>query len=74
MKGYNKGDINKELIVREQGTTRSNGFKIDKITLNKDIGKNWFTYRVVDEWNRLSNHVVSANTIDNFKKRLNISS
>ncbi len=37
---------------------------------NKDTGKNWFTNRVVDEWNRLSSHVVSANTIDTFKKRL----
>ena len=70
MKGYNKGDINKVLIVREQDRTRSNGFKLDKFRFNKDIGKNWFTNRVVDEWNRLSSHVVSANTIDTFKKRL----
>ncbi len=41
MKGYNKGDINKVLIMREQGRTRSNGFKIDKFRFNKDIGKNW---------------------------------
>ncbi len=33
-------------------------------------GMNWFTNRVVDEWNRLSSHVVSANTIDTFKKML----
>ncbi len=70
MKGYNKVDINKVLIVKEQGRTRSNGFKLDKFRFNKDVGKNWFTNRVVDEWNRLSSHVVSANTIDTFKKRL----
>ena len=70
MKGYNKGDINKVLIVREQNRTRSNGFKLDKFRFNREIGKNWFTNRVVDEWNRLSSHVVSANTIDTFKKRL----
>ncbi len=70
MKGYNKGDVNMVLIVKEQGRTRSNGFKLDKFRFNKDIGKNWFTNRVVDEWNRLSGHVVSANTIDSFKKRL----
>ncbi len=40
MKGYNKGYINKVLILREQGRTRNNGFKIDKIRFNKDIGKN----------------------------------
>ncbi len=74
MKGYNKGDINKVLIVRERGRTRSNGSKLDKFRFNKDIGKNWFTNRVMDEWNRLSIHVVSANTMDSFKRRLGISS
>ncbi len=70
MKGYNKGDVNKVLIVSEQGRMRSNGFKLDKFRFHKGIGKNWFTNRVVDEWNRLSSHVVSANTIDTFEKRL----
>ncbi len=70
MKKYNKGDINKVLTVREQGRTCSNGFKIHKFRFNKDIGKNWSTSRVVNEWNRLSCHVVSANTMDAFKKRL----
>ncbi len=37
MKGYNKGDINKILIVREQGRMCSNGFKTDKFRFNKDI-------------------------------------
>ncbi len=58
------------LKVRVQGRTRSNGFKLDKFRFSKDIGKNWFRNRVVDEWNRLSSHVVSANTIDSFKKML----
>ncbi len=31
---------------------------------------NWFTNRVVDEWNRLGSHVASVNTIDTFKIRL----
>lgn len=52
MKGYRKGDINKVLVVREQGRTRSNGFKLDKFRFRKDIGKSWFTNRVVDEWNQ----------------------
>ncbi len=60
MKGYNKGDINKVLVVRELGRTCSSGFKLDKFRFNEDIGKNWFTKRVVNEWNRLSSHVVSA--------------
>ncbi len=70
MKGFNKGDVNKILIVKEPGRTRGNGFKLDKFRFNKDIGKNWFTTRGVNEWNRLSSHVVGANTVDTFKKRL----
>ncbi len=63
MKGYNKGDVNKVIIIREQSRTRSSRFKLDKSRFNKDMGKNWFTNRVLDEWNSLSSHVVSANTI-----------
>ena len=32
-----------------------------------------FTNRVVEEWNKLSKHVVSAGTVDIVKKRLDIS-
>ncbi len=70
MKGLHKGDIHKVLLVREQGRTRSNGFKLDKFRFNRDIGKNRFPNRVVDEWNRLSSHVESANTIVTLKNRL----
>ncbi len=47
MKGYNKGDVNKILLVKEPGRTRGNCFKLDKFRFNKDIGKNWFTNRVL---------------------------
>ena len=32
--------------------------------------KNWFTNRVVNEWNRLGEHVVSADTTDSLRRRL----
>ncbi len=35
MKGYSKGDINKVLLVREQGRTRCNGFKLDIFRINR---------------------------------------
>ena len=31
LKGFNKGDINKFLIVKEKIRTRTNGFKQDKL-------------------------------------------
>ena len=36
----------------------------------KELGRHWFSNRVVDEWNGLSNQVVSAKTIESFKRRL----
>ena len=70
VKGINKGDIDKVLIISEQDRTRSNGFKLDKFRFRREIGRNWFTNRVVDEWNKLSNFVVSAGTLESFKGRL----
>ena len=64
VKGFNKGDINKVLIVSGPGITRTNGYKLEKFRFKKELGKHWFTNRVVDEWNRLSGHVVGATTID----------
>ena len=69
-RGYNKGDVSEILVVCNQDRMRSNGFKLDKWRFNTEIGRNWFTNRVVDEWNRLSSQVVSANSIDSFKRRL----
>ncbi len=67
MKGFNKGAVNKVLVVEEQGRTRSNCLKLDEFRFNKDMSRNQFTNRVVDEWNKLGSHVVGANTIDTFK-------
>ena len=35
-----------------------------------EIGRNWCTNRVVDNWNRLSSQVVNANSIGSFKRKL----
>lgn len=70
MKGFNETDIDKVLMVRELGGTPSNAFKLNKLRFNKDIGKNCFINRVVDEWHRFDSHVTSANTMDTSKIRL----
>ena len=69
-RGYNKGDVNRILRVSNQDRTRNNGFKIDKYRYKKEIGRNWFSNRVVDEWNGLNSQVISARTIESFKRRL----
>ena len=59
VKGFNKGDMNKVFIVKEEVRTRIHGFKLDKFRFRKDIGKKKFTNSVVEEWNKVSKHVVS---------------
>ena len=70
MKGFNKRDEGKILTIISQDRTRNNGFKLEKCRFNKEIGKTWFTNRVVDDWNRLSQQVDSAQTLGSFKRRL----
>ena len=36
------------------------------------LGENWVTNMVGEEWNKLSKNVVSIRTVDNFKKRFDI--
>ena len=50
--------------------TRGNGYKLEKFRFRTDIGRYWFTIRVVNDWNRLGRHVVSGESIGRFKSRL----
>ena len=68
VKGFNKGGVGKVLTIGSQDITRSNGFKLEKCRSSKEIGRNWFTNRVVDDWMRLSQQVLSAQTIGSFKR------
>ena len=57
-------------MVSSQNRTRSNGLKLEKCRFRKEIGRECFTNRVVDDWNKLSQQVVSAQTNGSFKRRL----
>jgi len=50
--------------------TRGNKFKLIQHHCNYDLRKLNFTNRVIPIWNSLSNHVVSDDTINTFKDRL----
>ena len=58
------------LEISNQDRTRGNGHMLKKLRFRTDIGRYWFTNRVVNDWNRLSNYVVSAKSVNSFKKRL----
>ena len=55
---YNKENVIKILKISSQYRTSNNGFKIKKGRFKKEIRNNWFSNRLVDEWNRLGNQVV----------------
>jgi len=50
--------------------TRGNKFKLVQHHCHYDLRKYNFTSRVIPIWNSLSNHVVSAETVNTFKNRL----
>jgi len=50
--------------------TRGNKFKLVQHHCHYDFRKYNFTNRVIPIWNSLSNHVVSAETVNTFKNRL----
>ena len=70
VKGINKENIDQVLEITSQDRTRGNGYKVEKLRFGTDLGRYWFTNRVENDWNRLGRHVVSAESIDSFKRRL----
>ena len=66
VKDFDKGNVGKVLTISSQDRTRNNGFKLEKCRFNKEIDRNWFTNKVVDDWNRLSQQVVTAQKIGSF--------
>ncbi len=66
----NKGNIDQVMEISSQDRTRGNGYRLEKLRFRTDVGRYWFTNRVVNNWNRLGRHVGSGETIGSFKKRL----
>ena len=64
--------INPEKLFEMNNTTitRGNGMKLKGQRYNTVARKSYFTVRVIDQWNRLPASVISSDTIDCFKSRL----
>ena len=68
--GKIKDVLHYSLIKEEIYVTRGNDFRLQKLRVRYDLRKFGFSNRVVNTWNSLPNWVVSANTTDTFKARL----
>ena len=64
-------DEAENLIVRSSNSvTRTNGYKLRGIRFKTDIAKKNFSNRIVNAWNLLPASVVSSDSINQFKNRL----
>lgn len=45
-------------------------YMLEKLRLRSDVSRYWFTNRVMNNWNRFGRHVAIAESLGNFKRRL----
>ena len=57
-------------IQIEKTSTRGHKLKIFKPRCKTNVKKNTLAYRAVNEWNALSNNVIEAENINQFKSKL----
>ena len=57
-------------IQIEKTSTRGHKFKIFKPRCKTNVKKNTLAYRAVNEWNVLSNDIIEAENINQFKSKL----
>jgi len=70
LKGFDDVDSRQFFSLSDVTITRNNGLKLQVRRFRTNIAKNFFTYKVINHWNRLPHEVVSAPSINSFKNRL----
>ena len=61
LKGFDKTAIN--ITTNQLSNLRVHSFKFFKPRFNTNAGRFVFVKRIVDEWNKLSEDIISCNTV-----------
>jgi hypothetical protein len=69
LKGLNKVDYKCFFQLAKSERTRGHVLKLAKARFNLEIRKNYFSQRVVNEWNKLPAVVIEADSVNSFKNR-----
>ena len=64
-------DFHHNLKLSAPSTTRGHQYKLEKTRAKSRFGQNRFSRRVTNNWNSLSAETVLADTVNQFKSRLN---
>lgn len=70
MKGFDGIASNKFFELETNARTRGHSLKLKKKRSRLDVRKHYFSNRVVNNWNSLSEQVVAAGSVNSFKERL----
>ena len=66
---FSKVDYTKWFTLSHNNRTRGHRYKLNKPKSRLEIRRNFFSLRVINEWNKLPNDVVEATSINMFKNR-----
>ena len=68
MKGYENTD--QDLLNISQSSLHAHSLKLNKKRARLDIAKLFFSNRVINEWNTLSEEIIAGNSLCGFKRKL----
>ncbi len=68
--GFDNVNISDYFVVDRERATRNNGLKIIGKPFRSEEAKHFFLNRIVNVWNSLPAQVVSSNTTETFKTKL----
>lgn len=68
--GYTTLSLEAFFEVDSYGRTRGHNWKLRKPHCTKGIRKYFFSSRVIDRWNKLTDDIVRSPSINSFKKKL----